>query len=103
MWTDIAFLGVKKKQENDYGDVYDVVSYERMIYCREKSIRQSEFYQAKALGLQPTVTLEIMCVDYDDELYVKFNDKEYTVLRTYKNSPERMELVLERGLSHAGS
>lgn len=103
MWTDIAYLGTKTKTENDYGDVYDVISYDKMIYCNEKSIRQSEFYQAKALGLQPTITIEVMCIDYNDEMYVKFNDKEYTVLRTYKKSPERMELVLERGISHATS
>ena len=51
--------------------------------------------------------LELMLADYNKEKYVKYDDgfgeEEYTVLRTYKKSSDRIELTLVRGVNNASS
>lgn len=103
MWTDIAYLGKVEPVGNNHGDVYDAITYGPLIYCNKKSIRQSEFYQAQAVGLKPTIVIEMMLCDYEGQEYVKFNDEEYSVLRTYETSKERVELTLTKGVSHGNS
>ena len=41
-----------------------------------------------------------MLCDYNKEKYVKYYEEEYTVLRTYKTSTERIELTLIRGVNN---
>lgn len=103
MWNDVCNLGVVENKINDIGDFIEVINYNNEIYCNEKSIRASEFYQAQAVGMKPEVTLEISAHDYNKEKYVKYNEEEYRVLRTYKTSSERMELTLVRGSNNADS
>ena len=103
VWNDIAYLGRIETVENQYGDIYDTIAYNQLVYCNKKSIRQSEFYQAQAVGLKPTLVIEIMLSDYDCQEYVKFNDEEYSVLRTYETSRERIELTLTKGVTHGNA
>lgn len=105
MWDNICFLGIEKEKEteNDIGDsVIDIV-YNKEIFCKEKSVKASQFYQAQALGLKPEIILEIMIADYNKEKYVKFEDEEFKVLRTYKTSSEKIELTLVRGINDGNS
>lgn len=101
MWSDICQLGVYVTTKNSIGDTIKTISYSGEIFCNEKSIKQSEFYQAQATGLKPEITLELMLCDYNKEKYVKYDEEEYTVLRTYKTSTERIELTLIRGVNNA--
>lgn len=103
MWGNVCNLGVFKKTIDDIGDVIETIVYYNEVYCNEKSIRASEFYQAQAVGMKPEVTLELMLADYNKEKYVKYDDEDYTVLRTYKTSHERIELTLVRGVNNANS
>lgn len=103
MWNSICYLGIRIKNTDDIGDVIENIVYDKEIYCNEKSIRASEFYQAQAVGMKPELTLEIVLADYDKEKYVQYEDEEYTVLRTYKTSAERIELTLVRGVNNANS
>ena len=103
MWNNICYLGTLNKTTDDIGDVIETIVYDKEIYCNEKSIRASEFYQAQAVGMKPELTLEIVLADYDKEKYVQYEDEEYTVLRTYKTSAERIELTLVRGVNNANS
>lgn len=107
MWNDICYLGSIAEVKNEVGDLIETIIYDDEVYCNEKSIRASEFYQAQALGMKPEITLELMLVNYNKEKYVKYDDgfgeEEYTVLRAYKTSPERIELTLVRGVNNANS
>ena len=103
MWNDIAYLGHVEVVENQCGDIYDTMVYSQLVYCNKKSIRQSEFYQAQAVGLKPTLILELLLSDYDGQEYVKFNEEEYSVLRTYETSKERIELTLTKGVNHGNA
>lgn len=103
MWSNVCYLGVLKEFTNEVGDTIESITYDDEIYCNEKSIKASEFYQAQAVGMKPEVTLEIMLADYNKEKYVKYEEEEYTVLRTYKTSSERISLTLVRGVNNADS
>lgn len=70
---------------------------ERTVLVRPRSVYASEFYQAAAVGLKPSLTLVLASfADYDGEKLVEYNGKEYTVTRTYQR-PDRdsVELTLE--------
>lgn len=73
----------------------EVIFDEEAIFCEEKSIGMSEFYQANSSGFKPEIKLIIPLIDYDKQKYVKYNDIEYRVIRTYivPNSDD-IELVL---------
>ena len=103
MWNNICYLGTLNKTTDDIGDVIETIAYDKEIFCCEKSIRASEFYQAQAVGMKPELTLEVMFSDYNKEKYIQYEDEEYTVLRTYKTSTERIELTVVRGVNNANS
>ena len=103
MWNNICYLGTLNKTTDDIGDVIETIVFDKEIFCCEKSIRASEFYQAQAVGMKPELTLEVMFSDYNKEKYIQYEDEEYTVLRTYKTSTERIELTLVRGVNNANS
>ena len=62
-----------------------------------KSVRQSEYYQAAANGLQPQHMFEIRSIDYSGEKSLRYTSSsgaEYEVIRVY-NSGEFTELVCQ--------
>ena len=107
MWSNICVLGRVIEKSNSIGDLIEVIEYDNEIFCNEKSIKSSEFYQAQSVRMKPELTLEIMLADYNKEKYVKYDDgfgeEEYKVLRTYKTSTEKIELTLVRGVNNADS
>ncbi|MGL5085315.1 MAG: hypothetical protein ACRC68_06285 [Clostridium sp.] len=103
MWSDVAYLGKVIDGVNDIGDYIETISYDNEVYCNEKSIKASEFYQAQSVGMKPEVTLELMAADYSKEKHVKYDDEEYTVLRTYKTSSEKIEITLVRGVNNGNA
>ena len=80
--------------QNEVGDVIDDKSYTE-VFGKEKSIKQSEFYQAQASGFKPELKFEINSFEYNNEKYVRYNNKEYRVIRTYKVSLDKIEITLE--------
>lgn len=103
MWCDVAYLGVVVKSKNAIGDSINIITYPNEIYCNEKSIRASEFYQAQAVGMKPEIILEVMISDYSKEKFIKYDEEEYTIMKTYKKSPEIIELTLVRGVNDGDS
>jgi len=78
---------------NDLGDPIETKAY-RTVYAEKMSIRQSEFYQAAATGLKPEIMFEIRTIDYDNENKLKFNEKEYKVIRAYEKG-EYTEIICQ--------
>jgi len=80
--------------ENDMGDIIET-PVEREVFADKQSIRQSEFYQAAATGLRPELMFVVRSVDYNGEQKLKYNDKEYAVIRTYDKDGELTELICQ--------
>lgn len=65
----------------------------RQVMANKKSVRQSEFYQAPADGLKPSIMFEIWCAEYADEMVMRHEGKLYYVLRTYSPDGELYEMI----------
>ena len=75
----------------------------RKVYCTEKSIGQTEKYQAAAVGLNPELKV-ILAHDfeYDGEGLCELDGKRYQILRTYVTEADGIELTLQRVTRNAG-
>lgn len=102
MYNDVITLVSEVNTVDEYGDMI-VDRSERTVFAQLKSIGQSEFYQAQAVGLKPEIKFVLPdFLEYHNEKVVKYQPfngelEEYTVLRTYRNNNE-MELICKRGI-----
>lgn len=104
MWRDICKLGTVKEVENSLGElVSDIFYREDYIFCNEKSVTMTEFYQAATTDYKPSIVLEVKICDYDGQRFIFYEGKEYTIIRSYKTSSEDIEIVLEGGIKHGGT
>lgn len=76
---------------------------ETEIFVQPRSVYQSEFYNAAQLGRKPSLTLFIANhEDYNGERIVRFEEREYSVIRTDWNAQrDGISLVCEER-SHNG-
>lgn len=103
MYDNVITLISEKIAVDEYGDQVKTQS-ERRVFAELKSIGQSEFYQAQALGLKPEIKFVLPdYLEYHGEKRLRFRDfreeteQEYTVLRTYRQN-NLLELVCKRGI-----
>lgn len=103
MYNEVIELISEIKSVDEYGDTVETTSA-RTVFAELKSIGQSEFYQAQAVGLKPEIKFVLAdFLEYQNEKIIKykaFNEEEaevYTVLRTYRNNNE-LEIVCKRGI-----
>lgn len=100
MFKDILELVTKYTKVDDSGDSDGLKVY-REIFCDKKSVRQSEFYQAHATGLKAEIMFEIWCDEYNDEKQIRYNQKEYEIIRTYSKDGEILELTCSGGVNNS--
>jgi SPP1 family predicted phage head-tail adaptor len=94
MWRDvIELVGVTTFDENEVGDQIEVPGEIRQVFANKKSIRQSEFYQAAAIGLRPEIMFEVRTIEYQEEKTLLFNGKEYSIVRAFDKNGEITEIV----------
>lgn len=79
---------------DDIGDT-NIVPIYKEIFAERKSIKQSEFYQAHTAGLKPEMVFLIHPSEYEEKTGVRYNNKQYKVIRTYEKDCETLELVVE--------
>lgn len=92
LFRDVLYLVSVVYSVNDVGNSTEVET-KTTVLCDKQSIRQSEFYQAQALGLKPELMFVIRTVDYNNESRLEYNSKKYNVIRAYDKSGELTELV----------
>lgn len=102
MYNDVIKLIAEVESIDEYGDTV-VTRSERVIYAQVKSVGQSEFYQAQAVGIKPEIKFVIAdYLDYQNEELLKYTDlkgveEEYKIIRTYRQN-NTLELVCKRGV-----
>jgi hypothetical protein len=77
-------LGQFTKVENPY-----------MVFCAKQSIVRSEFNQAGQLGLKPDSMFLIDADSYGDEKLLDFENKRYSIYKTFQRSDGFIELYCE--------
>lgn len=88
----INLIGKTTYTKNAIGDLISVTE-QRTVYANKKSIRQTEFYQAAAVGLRPELMFEIRSIEYQGEKKLSYKNKEYDIIRAYDKNGEITELV----------
>lgn len=73
----------------------DEISSPISVYAKEKSIPQSEFFQAAQTGIQPSTCLIVRSCDYSGEEFIGFNNKIFRVYRIFNTKNEMTELWCE--------
>ncbi len=103
MFDDVITLKKETNTVNEYGDTVRTFT-DRQVFAQVKSISQSEFYQAQAVGLKPEIKFLIAdFADYQGEKILSYKPfgadeaEDYTVLRTYRNKIN-LEIVCKRGI-----
>jgi len=66
----------------------------RLVFANKKSASQSEFFNAGQNGFKPQYVFTVRLIDYDEESLLLFNEKRYSIYRTYETG-ENMELYCE--------
>lgn len=62
-------------------------------YAEKKSVRQSEFYAAKAIDMNLELVFEMWFWEYDGQTLLDHEGKRYKIERTYSKDTENIELV----------
>jgi SPP1 family predicted phage head-tail adaptor len=93
LFREVIKLVSAVETANAMGDPVKVLTKSADIFADKKSIRQSEFYQAAAVGLRPELTFVIRTIEYDQEPMLEHNSKTYNIIRTYEKDDELIELV----------
>lgn len=102
MYDEAITLISQTETTDDYGDIV-VVPTEKTIFATLKSISQSEFYQAQAVGLKPEIKFVIAdYLDYSGEELLKYTpfqgeEETYSIIRTYRNG-NTLEITCARGI-----
>lgn len=71
-------------------------------FANKISIKQQEHYNANQLGLKPEVAFEVREETYQGQTRVKYNGKEYKLIRTFdnfKNGTIELYLTSELGVN----
>lgn len=92
IWRDVGYL-CKKVETLDKLRKPQKSFKKRLVYCNEKGVKRSEFYQAQAQGYKPELCVELKAIEYHQEEYFEFDEKMYRVLRTYPVKNECVELT----------
>lgn len=90
----IIYLLGFRAVENEIGDTINI-PIRRQVIAMKKSVRQSEFYQAAAIGLKPEITFVTWSFEYKGELEIEHEGKKYRIIRTFESNPKEIELICE--------
>lgn len=102
MYNDIITLLTQECKSDKYGDL-KLYEKEKEIFCKVKSISQSEFYQGQSVGLKPEIKFVIAdYYDYENEKQLLYENQRYDVIRTYRNGKE-LEITCKRGIDNAST
>lgn len=97
----VIYLNGYEESENDIGDIIQIPT-SRKILAEKKSVRQSEHYQADAVGAKPEIVFKVWLAEYKEESSLKYNKRDYKIIRTYSPDEKNIELVCE-GLVNRGA
>ena len=102
MYNDVIKLVSVSEDTDEYGDKVQNRS-ERVVFAELRSIGQTEFYQAQAVGLKPEIKFVLAdYLDYENEKILLYTadqgvEEEYSVIRTFRSGNE-LEITCKRGI-----
>ena len=110
MFTSV-YLGKEELVKNELGEKSKTIVFaDSFLYCEEKSVKRSEFYQAMQTGQSIEKVIIMNRYEYYTyknnalKMFAKVQDSftlnmiEYTVIREYEVDSDNVELTLKRGV-----
>jgi len=102
MYDEAITLLKEIETTDEYGDAEKTYE-ETEIFAQIRSIGQTEFYQAQAVGFRPEIKFVIAdFIDYDGQELIKYTpygqeEQIYKVIRTYRQD-NTLEIVCRKGI-----
>ncbi len=96
LFRDQIYLLKPERVQDDYGGWVDGPEVARSVFANEKSVTQSEFYNAAIAGFKPEILFEVRTIEYQGEPTLRFREVDYRVIRTYSRNREISEIVCEK-------
>ena len=96
MYNDVITLLTIIETPNEIGDLVETIT-KNEVFAQVRSIGMKEKYEALAVGLKPELTFVIAdYFDYENQESIEYEEKKYSVLRTYKRDTNELEIVVTR-------
>lgn len=92
-YKEVVYLISITTTKDSIGNIIETQT-ERKVYAKAVSIGSKEFYNATAVGLTPSVELQLRASEYNNEKLVKFNNKIYSIIRSTIKYKKREDVVL---------
>lgn len=91
--NEIIYLLQTENTTNKIGDAIKKLTQIKR-YAEKMEVGQREFYQAFATGLKPEIKFAIWKHEYNSEMFVRYNDRNYKIIKTYeRKTDEKIELT----------
>lgn len=100
MYNEIIYLAdeVITDEKDDYGDPVTKFAISQ-LFAKQKSISQTEFYQAQTSDYKPEIKFKIPdYLDYSDQKYLIHENVRYKILRTYRTEENELEITCYGGV-----
>lgn len=95
-FNSVIYLIGSGNSSNEMGDAISSAPKSRKTFAERKSVRQSEFYQAAASGLNPEITFVIWEKSYSGEKELVYQGSKYTIIRTFEKGQKEIELICSK-------
>lgn len=93
--SNVCKLVSSAKTQNDYGVWVETLT-EREVFCSVDSVTRAEFFEGGRNGLNPELRITMFYADYEDETLLIYDNKTYSVYRTFLGRNDTIELYVER-------
>lgn len=92
-YTEIIYLLSNEIKEDDIGNMSSSNISTSKCYAKKQSVKSNEFYNAVAVGINPTIEFEIKRLNYSGESTLKYNNEIYSIIRTI-DPKNKFDIVL---------
>lgn len=92
-YTEVIYLLSNEIKEDDIGNMSSSDISTSKCYAKKQSVKSSEFYNAVAIGINPTVEFVIKRLNYSGETLLKYNNEVYSIIRTV-DPKNKFDIVL---------
>lgn len=93
--SNVIFL-VSETIEADEIGVQRTTQTQRKVYCNVTSVSLTEWSEGGRFGLNPEFRMTMFAPDYKGEKYLVFNDRMYSIYRTYVGKNDTIDLYVQR-------
>jgi SPP1 family predicted phage head-tail adaptor len=92
-YSEIIYLISYEKTEDDIGNQLSSSPLLKKCYAKKQSVKTSEYYNAVAVGMNPSAEFVIKRLNYNGEIELKWNNEIYSVNRTV-DPKNKFDIVL---------